>query len=393
MWVKFRTIVQEAVTPVVRGSSVVQSGYRLVYFKEFGDPRVYDVDNGDEVSPEQVASWKNTGKPMPHEQRANEVVYWNRYVARTPYGLPRHFANMWGIFGNHQAEKVNYHTLRCNHVPAFMLLVSGNGRLTDGTLDRITEFTKATVEGRNNYGRFLIVECEGEEEDDEPGKIKVEVQPLSGEQIRDALYSKYRKDNQADLRRAYRMPPIFLGATEDYSRAVVDTSRSVGDEQVFAPKRNKFDWWVNHRLFPAMKLEGKHGVRFHEFVTNSPNTTDNKELVQILSGSEKTGGMTPRIARMALEDVFGKDLPPFPTELPNGKPFDPDLPFSLLMADAVKNQADPAEPGQQVTALKVVKMLLGDDAAESDVVSALATLEQMQERIEARWRAELKAGE
>lgn len=393
MWVRFRSIVQESIAPVVRGSSVVQSGYKLVYFKEFGDPRVYDVDTGTEVRPKQVESWKDTGKPMPHTQRANEVVFWNRYVGRTPYGLPQHFANMWGIFGSHQAEKVNYHTLRSNNVPAFMLLVHGNGRLTDGTLDRITEFTKATIEGRNNYGRFLVVEAEGDEEDDEPGKVKIEVAPLQGEQITDALYGRYRKDNQADLRRSYRMPPIFLGATEDYSRAVVDTSRSVGDEQVFAPKRNKFDWWVNHRLFPAMKLEGKHGVRFHEFVTNSPNTTDNKELVQILAGSEKTGGMTPRIARMALEDVFGKDLPPFPAKLPNGQPFDPDLPFSLLMADAVKNQADPSEPGQQVTALKVVKMLLGDDSPDGDVMTALTALEEAQQRIEARWRADLKASD
>lgn len=391
MWVKFRSIVQEAVTPVGRNSSVVQSGYKLVYFKEFGDPRVYDVDTGKEVPPEEVESWRSTGKPMPYDKRANEVVFWSRYVARTPYGLPRHFASMWGIFGSHQAEKVNYHTLRSNNVPAFMLLVNGNGRLTDASLDRITEFTKATIEGRNNYGRFLLVECEGEEEDDEPGKIKIEVVPLQGQQITDALFSKYRKTNQEELRRTYRMAPIMLGATEDYSRAVVDTSRSVSDEQVFAPKRNRFDWWVNHRLFPAMQLDGKGGVRFHEFVTNSPNVTDNKELVQILGGAEKTGGMTPRIARMFLEDVFGKELPPFPQTLPNGEPFNPDLPFSLLMADAVKNQADPAEPGQQVTALKVVKMLLGDDAADGDVMTALTTLEEMQRRIEARWRADLKA--
>lgn len=379
MFVRFRLHVQYAISPV-QGQQVSFTGFKYRYFKEFGDPRVYNVTTGEEISPEKVADWDGEGHPMPQCLRANEVAFWHRYVGRTPYGLPRHIGNLLGIFGSRAAESANFYTLRCNSIPAMMILVS-QGQLTDATITRIKEFAEASVEGRNNYGRFLLIEAEGEDEGDEPGQVKMDVKPVQSSQITDALYGKYRKSGQEEVRRAYRMPPIFLGATEDYSRAVVDTSRSVGDEQVFAPKRNKFDWWVNHRLFPAMKLGGKEGVRYHEFVTNSPNTTDNQELVRILSGAEKTGGMTPRIARKLLEDIFGAELPPFPED------FDQDVPFSLTMANAVKNQADPTEPGQQVTALK---LLLGDDA---DTLEGVAALSALQERLEKLWRSQLKVDE
>jgi len=65
-----------------------------------------------------------------------------------------------------------------------------------------------------------------------------------------------------------------------------------------------------------------------------------------LAGAEKTGGMTPRIARVLLEDILGIELPEFSDKV------DPDVPFSLIMAEAVKNKADTTEPGQQVTAIK-----------------------------------------
>jgi capsid portal protein len=139
----------------------------------------------------------------------------------------------------------------------------------------------------------------------------------------------------------WRLPPIFVGRTDEYTRTTAESSRVLADEQIFAPERNSFDEFMNRIIFPEM------GIIYHKYCSNSPNTTDNQQLVKILSGSEKTGGMTPIIAREILEDILSKELPPFPKDFPA------DTPFSLTMAEAVKNKADATEPGQQVTALKV----------------------------------------
>jgi capsid portal protein len=120
---------------------------------------------------------------------------------------------------------------------------------------------------------------------------------------------------------------------------------------------------MNRLFFPEM------GIQYHRFRSNSPNTTDNTQLVAILSGAEKTGGMTPRIARNMLEEILGDELPQFPKDFPA------DLPFSMLMAEAVKNKADPTEPGQQVTAIKRLK--------EEDFLSMAL---RVRERLEKEWQ-------
>src|SRR5690606_7300353 len=141
--------------------------------------------------------------------------------------------------------------------------------------------------------------------------------------------------NRDQIRRAFRLPPIFVGRSDDYTRATAESSRELADEQIFAPERDEFDNFVNKHMMPEL------GAVYHKFQSNSPNTTDNAQLVRILADAEKTGGMTPAIARTILEDILSLDLPDFPEGFPK------DLPFSLTMAEAVKNMADPAEPGQQ----------------------------------------------
>jgi hypothetical protein len=110
--------------------------------------------------------------------------------------------------------------------------------------------------------------------------------------------------------------------------------------------------------------------------------------VRILGGAEKTGGMTPRIARNMLEEILGMDLPEFPANFPA------DVPFSLTMAEAVKNTADVTEPGQSVTALKtlsVFKALMGDEGEDVDFENdeardrALENVMALQKTVQTLW--------
>lgn len=339
-WKRFRTFAQSASH---RLRSFVAESITVRWFKEFGDDRVVDCRTGEVADPS-----------LSEEFRANEVVHFKIYSSRSSYGIPRFIGVLLTIFGDRKAEEINYVTFRNNQVPSIAILVS-NGQVTDDSIDRIQEFVSTQVQGQDNYSKVLIIEAESstDDEGEESGNVRIDMEPLTKSQIQDALFQEYSKSNQDKVRRAWRLPPILVGATSDYSRSVAETSRRLADEQVFAPERDEFDSWINRRLFPEM------GIVYHQYKSNSPNTTDNAELVKILASAEKTGGMTPRVARMILEDVLGRKLPDFPEDFPI------DQPFSLLMAEAVKNKADPTEPGQQVTALKrrVVDYLTGDDGA------------------------------
>jgi len=348
---RFRKFVQ--VSSVIRTRSTQTAGFKKRWFKEFGDPRVYDCETGELVPKKDLADF-------PEAKRANEVVHWKIYSTRSPYGLPRYIGALLDMFGDRKASEVNYVTFCNNNIPSMVIAVA-NGQLTQDTVDRVTEFIEK-LQGDDNRSKVLVIEAESTgEEGEDSGHIKIDIKPMTSEQIKDALFQNYSRSAREKVRVSYRLPPIFVGRSEDYTRATADTSRRLADEQVFAPERDDFDDWINRILFPEM------GVLYHDYKSNSPNTTDNSELVRILAGAEKTGGMTPRRADLILADILGQDLPDFAED----ERFNLDLPFSLSMAEAVKNQGDAAEVGQSVTALKRLAGLMGPDTAPADVVKTL----------------------
>ena len=723
VWKRHRLFVQSRV--LQRRNLSYVSGYRMRWFKEFGDPRVYDYESGELIPEDKLAA-------LPEERRANEMVHFKLYSPRSPYGLPRFIGNLLSIYGDRAAGEINFITISNNQMPNMAMIIS-NGQLTEGSMERVKEFVESQIQEGDNYSKILLIEAESKYEGDDGGQAKIELTPLLREQHRDALFQNYSKNNQDNVRRCFRLPPILTGDTETYTRAcysedtetltengwkyywevqegeriatlnpetetleyqeplgdiklydyegemyhfgnrntdvlvtpehkmwvkpmsgegfrkteaqeldfcrfqfrsspenfnaippekevvipelvlrggpnagtreevripislwiefisafvadgstspefvrgkkrnmynvnmgaskfrkiemfkrlydemkrlgfrvfepskeasgkivftladkilwkllrdtcgtcarnkrlpwgfvhypkelleislailrntdgtiderggrtswsystssevladqvqimllhaghranlifteasgnrlrnfrvlvtpdkrlhkvtqnqisvdwysgkvycfevpghlfftrrcgcvtvqgnTAETARRLADEQVFAPEREEFDNWTNLRLFPVM------GVTHHKYKTNSPNTTDNTELVKILAGAEKTGGMTPRIARTMLEDVLSIELPEFPPD------FDADVPFSMTMAEAVKNTADVTEPGQQVTALKRLEMIEkltgADQVIGGDEDELMERLLRIQRRLEEKWR-------
>ncbi|KXH75414.1 MAG: hypothetical protein AM326_03420 [Candidatus Thorarchaeota archaeon SMTZ-45] len=372
VWKRFRTFVQAKY--LYRRDLSYVGTFLKRYFKEFGDPRIYDNETGEIVN--------DAGKlaKLSPDRRANELVHLKIYSPRSPYGLPRFVGAMLSIYGDRASEEINYITIQHNNIPSMALMVS-NGQITQGTIDRIKDFTEAMIQGSDNFSKWLLLEAEpAEVEGEEPGEVKFELKPLTQVQHKDALFQEYSKNNQDKVRRQFRLPPLLIGKADDYTRTTAETSRRLADEQIFAPERDEFDNLINRVIFPHMN------VLYHKFKSNSPNTTDNTELVKILAGAEKTGGMTPRIARVMLEDILGIELPPFPEDFPA------DRPFSETMAEAVKNMASPVEPGQQVTALKMI-----DQLTESDIPLFEKTEEEMVEKLlsvrnklEQKWREEVE---
>lgn len=337
---RFRLFVQARLTGITR--ALTQSrGYDVRWFKEFGDPRVIDNLTGEVVSGDKLATF-------PEEQKAGELLHWKLYSARTPYGLPRHIGNLITIFGDRASDEINFTTLKNNNIPSMLVLVS-NGQLTEGSIKRIEEFTETQIQGSSNYSRFLLIEGEGQFEGSDHGHVKIDAKPLTSEQMRDQLFQEYGKNNGNKIRECYRLPPIFVGRSDDYTRATAEASRKLADEQVFRPERDEEDSIINKLLMPEMD------IKYHTFKSNGPNVTDDTDLINILTGAERGGGLTPRIARLIVADVLGRDeLPPLSPDV------DPDVPFSLQLAEAVKNNA----PNVQANLGAVTKMagaITGED--------------------------------
>jgi len=193
--------------------------------------------------------------------------------------------------------------------------------VTDGSIQRLNEFFEERVQGKKNYASLVLIEGEpvGEGMKD-PAAMKMELKPLTEHQHSDALFKEYIQMNNDMIRRAFRLPPIFVGRAEDYNRAVAEASRKLAEEQIFGPERDMID-----RIF-SNTIIARLGLASVLFQSNKPNVTDNYELTQLLATAERSGGLTPRTSTRIVEDVTGMELPQPPTEI------NPDIPFSITMA-------------------------------------------------------------
>lgn len=289
-----------------------ESTGEMVYFKEWGDPRPIDSRTGEVADEETMArdDWSDSFLATP-------VIHLKLYSPRSPYGLPRWIGNLFTIYGNRSAEIINYTTFSNNNIPALMLMAT-NVQLTDGSIERIQEFINERVRGNTNYATILIVEGEPLSEGlKDPGTMKLDLKELTNVQHTDALFVNYMERADDKIRRSFRIPPIFMGRAEDYTRATADSSKRVGEEQVFRPERDDIDMIFNQTIVPAL------GAASVVFRSNTPNVTDNYELTQLLAVAERSGGLTPTISRLVVEDVLGRDLPEVSPQI------DPEIPFSL----------------------------------------------------------------
>jgi len=353
---RFRKFVQRRLFGVMRALTVSGApGVR--WFKEYGDPRTMDCTTGKILEAGKESE-------IPKERYANEVIHWRLYSPRTPYGMPRYIGNLVSIYGDRAADEINYVTLKNNNIPSMIISVS-NGSLTEGTITRIQEFVEKQIQGSSNYSRFLLLEADTNTTDageEGRGAAKINIQPMTNQQARDQLFSEYGKTNGDRVREVWRMPPILTGRSTDYTRATADASRKLADEQIFRPLRDEFDYFMNHWILPDL------GVLYHSFKSNNPPLTDDQDLIQVLATAERTGGMTPRIARMVISDILGIErLPAL------DKSINPDIPFSLQLAEAVKNtapiEAQPAVKGILTEGQAVIKSMLLSDllGARSDL--------------------------
>ena len=290
----------------------IRDGKR-VYFKEFGDPRQIDARTG------QVED----AALLP----ATEIIHFRQYCPYSPYGVPRWIGNWLAVEGSRQAEEVNYEYFENNTVPPMALLVAGT--LDDRVVSRIEDFINDEMKGRKSFNKILVVEASpfGEVL---PGtsspKVSVQFVPLSDAQQKDSLFDNYDRTNREKIRSSFRLPPIFVGLTSDYTRATARESREVAEEQVFGPERADHDFVINRLLFPAM------GVRYWRYKSLPPTVND----FEIMSGTLDTFsrcGLTVREAREEIARLLNRPL----SEVEDGSEW-LDVPLQVYLAKLQKGE-------------------------------------------------------
>lgn len=325
-----------------------------VWFKELGDTRLISALDGRVVTRDEL--FKDHGDSQVKQRytlagdvlkivngsvgfsvadAANPVRHKRLYSARSPYGLPRYIGHLFAIFGSRAAEEINFATFKNNNIPSAVITVT-NGALTDDSIDRLEEFVEATIQSDDNYSKFLLLEGEPVMEGvRDPGSMKIEIKPLTQEQHTDALFVNYKNNNDDSVRRAWRFPPIFVGKSDDFTGKTIEASRKLADEQVFGVERKRMDdFFTKDVCIRYLRM------MWSRFKSNSPNVTENADLIRALVNAEKTGGATPQISRDIISTIVNRDL----GQVDSSK-LDPHAPFSLTLAQTMKSDSASAATG------------------------------------------------
>lgn len=272
---------------------------RAVFFKELGDPRLISSQSG-AVYPD----LDTMRREEPHAQPANELIHFRIFSSRSPYGVPRWIGNLLSVIGSRQAEEVNFNYFENKSVPPLAILVSG-GRMTAGSVDRVTNYIEANLKGKRNFHKILVLEAEpagGDNKDANAAKMKIDIRPLTGAQHTDALFQNYDERNIDKVGQSFRLPRMLRGDIRDFNRATADSALTFAEMQVFEPERQEFDFLMNRQILSAL------GIRYWRMVSLAPVFRDPVAMSEIIKNLMNANVLIPLEARELAGDVFNREF-------------------------------------------------------------------------------------
>lgn len=282
MPVRFRKFIQ--ISPITQ---------QRIWFNEYGDKRLMDCSTGERKSETDERTGKkefiNDDRSITNEQmgfnRATEVIHFKINDPVNDYGIPRWMAALFSVLGERDADSINKSFFDRGALWDYFITVSG-GKLSDKSVELMGKLIEGS-KGKEKAHSVVILHVDQQGKGKaisplgnvEAGRSKVEVHPVNKHD--DMMFGKYKKSAKDDIRRDFRLAPIYIGDIEEYTKASAFASKSVTEEQVFQPEREDFDFEMNSKIMPILN------ARFHDFKTKGPLMSRAEEMEVILKSFGK----------------------------------------------------------------------------------------------------------
>ena len=219
-----------------RGYVQVVEEDEKIFFKDWGDKKFLDRFSGDFYKLKIYFSLQSS-----------DIFMWNIYnIFGDAIGLPKWLPVMYSITSNRMIDKAHYKFFQNGLIGDVAIIVT-NGQLSDITRQRLQSFFRNRKGIENGYQAIIITANSADEDVPISGlqkrKTEVDIKPLQN--LADMQFENLQKRNDLKIRTVFRLPPLFIGRTEEYTRATASESRKFAEEQVFAPLRNELESILN----------------------------------------------------------------------------------------------------------------------------------------------------
>lgn len=261
------------------------------WFKEYGDPRkmcAISGKYGDEL---------DDGEKIIED--ASEIIHFKQ--GNDTYGIPRWVGMSSTILGVRDADYVNYNLFSDQGIPPLAILVSG-GRLTQDSVEDLAAIFESR-KGVENFHKIAILEAAPADGDiDEiASQAKIDFKPLP--QQDDILFGKYIDSSEGRIRAKFRIPALYLGLGEEFSRSTSQNIKLIAEEQAYTPERKDEDEIINFTLMADLNATK------WKFRTIGPKLIEGSEAIDAIGKFARAGSLSINQAIKIMNRVLDLDAP------------------------------------------------------------------------------------
>ena len=258
------------------------------WFKEYGDPRPMNADTG----------FYKGDRGYKDDNPASELLHFK--LGNGPYGIPRWSGNIANAMGMHSADFVNYDLFENQVVPPLAIMVSG-GKLTNEAVEDVKSIL-IEKRGVENFNKVLVLEAQSEGDIGDKSAIKIDIKELSSARKEDAMFTTYIDKGEHRIRGSFRLPPLYLGRADTYSKSTADSSKMVAEEQVFVPERSTFDEVMDNTIMEELD------VKWHSFKSKGPRLVSGEQIIDGFKEFGKLGIFTINEGIRLANRTLGLDI-------------------------------------------------------------------------------------
>ena len=263
------------------------------WFKEYGDPRAMNADTG---------KYKGEGGYKPTNP-ATEIMHFK--IGNGVYGIPRWSGNIPTTLGMHSADFVNFDLFENQVVPPLAIMVGG-GKLTSESIEDVKSIL-IQKKGVENFNKVIILEAQAEGYVGVGTTTRLDLKELSFARKEDAMFTNYTDKGEHRVRGSFRLPPLYLGRADTYSKSTADSSKMVAEEQVFVPERESFDEIVNNTIMVEL------GSEYHSYRSKGPRLVSGEQLIEGFKEFGKLGIFTINEGIRLANRTLGLDITTYTT--------------------------------------------------------------------------------
>lgn len=295
----------------------IQQGMIIARFKEFGDPRVVSRSTGEYFNDLTAmrANWAEGARAragaIAEPLAATEIIHFRLPYAGSPvYGNPSWVGNYPGLTGARNLDEENLGIVSDSAIPSLMLLISG-GRMDGEDFKRLKDQFANRKPGRKQL-MLIQAMAAGSVPAGVTATPTIKVERTKGEQTTDMLFQNFDKRVEEKAHSSSRIPIALVGKGGG-NKATTEAMYRFANDQVFDPRRTRFDSQINTYIMPNI------GARWHRYVTKARRPRDPQVISAIVAEQMGAGSLSPNEAREIIGEVFDiklRDLPGLWAELP-----------------------------------------------------------------------------